>query len=170
MSPRPAPSSTFNAIRGASQNQDTPLSPFWDKSGTKFWTSAQVKDSAATFGYAYPETQKWKFTSTQAYQASLRQAVTALYGGNVFRNFLANVATREVSGAPSVAAATVGIAAMSLAGPIPENTEETKPAAAPAVAAAPAQKKLIGEAKTEAKPAAEGLSPLLSLPPPFPPH
>ncbi|KAK1757866.1 hypothetical protein QBC47DRAFT_319522 [Echria macrotheca] len=162
MSPRPAPSSTFNASRGATQDQNTPLSPFWDKSGSKFWTSAQVKDSAATFGYAYPETQKWNFPSTQAYQASLRQTVISLYGSNVFRNFLANIATREVSSAaPSVAAATAGIAALGLAGPIPENTEETKPAAAAApAAAAPAQKKLASETKPETKPATEDKSPI----------
>ncbi len=95
MSPRPAPYSTFSVTSGASQSKDTPLAPFWDKSGTKFWTSAQIKDTAATFGYAYPETQSWKFSTVAEYQADIRQTVGALYGTNVFANFVANVAQRK---------------------------------------------------------------------------
>lgn len=95
MSPRPAPYSTFSARGGESQTKDTPLAPFWDKSGASFWTSAGVKDTAA-FGYAYPETQKWRFPGDQrGYQAEIRRAVTALYGTNVFANFVANVARRR---------------------------------------------------------------------------
>jgi tyrosinase len=95
MSPRPAPYATFSATAGQSQTKDTPLAPFWDKSGTKFWTSAQIKDTTA-FGYAYPETQKWRFAGdTGAYQAEIRRSVTALYGTNVFANFVANVAQRK---------------------------------------------------------------------------
>ncbi|KAK4098585.1 Monophenol monooxygenase [Parathielavia hyrcaniae] len=94
MSPRPAPYSTFSAMGGESQTQNTPLGPFWDKSGTKFWTSAEVKDTV-TFGYAYPETQKWRFPDPGAYRAEIRRAVTALYGTNVFANFVANVARRR---------------------------------------------------------------------------
>ncbi|KAK4167136.1 hypothetical protein QBC43DRAFT_8498 [Cladorrhinum sp. PSN259] len=95
MSPRPAPYSTFNSTEGELQSKDTPLTPFWDKSATEFWTSDQIRDSAASFGYAYPETQKWKYTDTGAYQASIRQAVTALYGTNVFANFVqANLQNR----------------------------------------------------------------------------
>jgi tyrosinase len=94
MSPRQAPYSTFSATGGESQTQDTPLAPFWDKSGSKFWTSAQIKDTV-TFGYAYPETQKWRFPDTRAYQAEIRRAVTALYSTNVFANFVANVVQRK---------------------------------------------------------------------------
>jgi len=95
MSPRAAPYSTFSVTGGASQSKDTPLAPFWDKSGTKFWTSAQIKDTAATFGYAYPETQSWRFPTVAEYQANIRQTVGALYGTNVFSNFVANVAQRK---------------------------------------------------------------------------
>ncbi|KAK3393358.1 common central domain of tyrosinase-domain-containing protein [Podospora didyma] len=105
MSTRPAPYSTFNAQGGEPQNQNSTLEPFWDKSGTKFWTSAQIKDSAASFGYAYPETQKWQFSTTAAYQAALRQSVTALYGTNVLANFAANVVTRT----PEVAALSFAV-------------------------------------------------------------
>ncbi|AEO70659.1 uncharacterized protein THITE_2056637 [Thermothielavioides terrestris NRRL 8126] len=102
MSPRPAPYSTFSVTGGDIQSEDTPLEPFWDKSGTKFWTSAQIKDTT-TFGYAYPETQKWRFPDQQSYQTSIRQAVTALYGTNVFTNFVANnLAKRKDEHAPTV--------------------------------------------------------------------
>ncbi|KAL2136200.1 hypothetical protein VTI74DRAFT_5078 [Chaetomium olivicolor] len=94
MSPRPGPYSTFSATGGETQTKDTPLAPFWDKSGTKFWTSAQVKDTIP-FGYAYPETQRWQFQDQTSYQADIRRAVTALYGTNVFANFVANVAQRK---------------------------------------------------------------------------
>ncbi|KAK4239408.1 hypothetical protein C8A03DRAFT_42953 [Achaetomium macrosporum] len=103
MSPRPAPYSTFIARGGETQSQDTPLEPFWDKSGTKFWTSAQIKDTL-TFGYAYPETARWRFPDQQAYQAAIRRTVTALYGTNVFANFVANVAQRKQEHAFAVSA------------------------------------------------------------------
>jgi tyrosinase len=104
MSPRPAPYSTFSVTGGDIQSEDTPLEPFWDKSGTKFWTSAQIKDTT-TFGYAYPETQKWRFPDQQSYQTSIRQAVTALYGTNVFTNFVANnLAKRKDEHAVAVSA------------------------------------------------------------------
>lgn len=52
----------------------------------------QIKDSAATFGYAYPETQKWQFASTADYQEALRRTVSSMYGSNVFRSFAASTA------------------------------------------------------------------------------
>lgn len=95
MTPRPAPYSTFNSTEGESQTKDTPLTPFWDKSATKFWTSEEIKDTTTTFGYAYPETQEWKYRTGSEYQTSIRQAVTTLYGTNVFANFAAaNVQAR----------------------------------------------------------------------------
>ena len=48
-----------------------------------------------TFGYAYPETQKWNFPNTNAYQQALRQSVVKLYGGNVFRNFAQTIAPQQ---------------------------------------------------------------------------
>jgi len=73
-----------------------------------------VKDSAPTFGYAYPETQKWNFATTAAYQTALRQSVVNLYGSNVFRNFVENVAARTPAAvaaaapAPALASAPAG--------------------------------------------------------------
>lgn len=94
MSPREAPYSTFGATEGELQSADTPLTPFWDKSGTRFWTSAEVKDTT-TFGYAYPETQQWRYPDYPTYQAAIRRAVTALYGTNVFANFVATGVRRR---------------------------------------------------------------------------
>ncbi|CCC07895.1 unnamed protein product [Sordaria macrospora k-hell] len=103
MTPRPAPYSTFVAQEGESQSKNTPLEPFWDRSTANFWTSEQVKDST-TFGYAYPETQKWKYSSVAEYQAAIRTSVTALYGSNVFANFVDNVADRTPALKKSLAA------------------------------------------------------------------
>ncbi|KAK0657015.1 common central domain of tyrosinase-domain-containing protein [Cercophora newfieldiana] len=153
MSPRPAPYSTFNATRGGTQDQNTALSPFWDKSGTKFWTSTQVKDSA-TFGYAYPETQKWLQPSTAAYQAALRQTVTALYGSNVFANFVSNVASRApppTADAVAAAKPEIAMAALSLAASVPVE-KKAAPAAAPAASSADAQKPLAAAKDQAAKP------------------
>jgi len=135
MSPRPAPYSTFSASRGASQDQNTPLAPFWDKSAARFWTSAQIKDSAASFGYAYPETQKWRYASTAAYQTALRQTVTGLYGSNVFANFVSNVASRQPpAGVAAAKKSDISLAALSLAAS-PKETEKEKAVAAQAAAA-----------------------------------
>jgi tyrosinase len=76
------------------QTANTPLTPFWDASGTRFWTSAQIRDTT-TFGYAYPETQQWRYPDYPTYQAAIRRAVTTLYGTNVFANFVANVESRR---------------------------------------------------------------------------
>jgi len=136
MTPRPAPYSTFNARLGQSQDQNTALSPFWDKSASRFWTSAQIKDSA-TFGYAYPETQKWQFSSTAAYQSALRQSVMSLYGSNVFANFATNIMgrSRPSDTADAIANPTIALAAMSLSAR-PAGDKKDEPAAAPAPAAA----------------------------------
>lgn len=139
MSARPAPFSTFNAEAGESQSQDTPLKPFWDKSGRDFWTSAQIKDTT-TFGYAYPETQKWKFPDHKTYQGALRQAVAGLYGTNVFSNFVANVAQRRTEHGVAVQAMAAQAkrqeghveAAEHSASPAHENLRATPPGSAPA--------------------------------------
>ena len=111
ITPKPAPYTTFTTRGGTSETQDSPLSPFWDRSGARFWTSAQVK-SSTTFGYAYPETQRWRYRDAATYRAALTQQVTALYGGNVFSSFaesltgqptLANLAVSNIAVLPSLA-------------------------------------------------------------------
>lgn len=86
LSPKPAPYSTFPTAAGTIEDQNYPLAPFWDTSGTNFWNSIRVKETK-TFGYAYPETQVWTYPNQNAYQTELRATVNRIYGGNVFRNF-----------------------------------------------------------------------------------
>ncbi|KAH6854085.1 hypothetical protein B0I37DRAFT_421388 [Chaetomium sp. MPI-CAGE-AT-0009] len=116
----PAPYATFSAADGESQTKDTPLMPFWVKSGTKFWTSSQVKDTH-TFGYAYPETQRWRCPDQKAYQTEIRRTVTKLYGANVFTDFLANVARRKEE-EHALATAAGGTPAAAPAAPVPRAT------------------------------------------------
>jgi len=175
MSPRPAPYSTFSASRGASQDQNTPLAPFWDKSAARFWTSAQIKDSAASFGYAYPETQKWRYASTAAYQTALRQTVTGLYGSNVFANFVSNIASRQPPAGVAAAKSDISLAALSLAAS-PKETEKEKAVAAQAAAAKKendkAQKPIGSTINTGEAATASSMSPsfltLLHFPLPLP--
>jgi tyrosinase len=87
-------------------NATTDLKPFYDASATKFWTSAGVKYTTP-FGYAYPETQRWLFSSNTAYQADVRAKVTNEYGANVINNFFTNIA-------PEIAKDTVPIQTASL--------------------------------------------------------
>ena len=63
----------------------TPLAPFKDASGQRYWTSEGVR-STKTFNYAYPETQRWGFSSDDDYARSVMRAVQQLYGG-VSRQF-----------------------------------------------------------------------------------
>lgn len=166
MTPRPAPYSTFSATGGEPQTQDTPLAPFWDKSGTKFWTSAEVKDTL-TFGYAYPETQRWRFQDQRAYQADIRRAVTALYGTNVFANFVANVAQRKEEHAVEVRS----LAANGATDGAPAEKADKAPVASekPLFAAAQTLFTAMGpESKPEA-PAKEEEAGKLSPFPPIPP-
>ncbi|KAK0734565.1 common central domain of tyrosinase-domain-containing protein [Lasiosphaeria miniovina] len=124
MSPRPAPYSTFGVTQGATQDENTALTPFWDKTGRAFWTSAQIKDTASTFGYAYAETQKWQYTTGAAYQAALRQAVTKLYGTNVFANFVAHVTQRRTEDVHAPAVNVAEIAPSASASPSPPAASE----------------------------------------------
>ncbi|KEZ46437.1 Tyrosinase [Scedosporium apiospermum] len=96
MSPRPAPFSNFTVRRGSTEDAQSPLTPFWDETGTKFWTSDRVK-STTTFGYAYPETQRWQYASVEAYQRALRQTIARLYGSNPFLNFAQTIAPKDAA-------------------------------------------------------------------------
>ncbi|KAF2498456.1 Di-copper centre-containing protein [Lophium mytilinum] len=55
----------------------TPLAPFWNgKSG--FFTSNDLRDTIK-LGYAYPETQRWRFANDSAFEESVARAVAAAY-------------------------------------------------------------------------------------------
>ena len=51
----------------------TPLAPFRGATGS-YWTSEEVKQTA-TFGYVYPETQKWNFETDREYRAAIVKAL-----------------------------------------------------------------------------------------------
>ena len=74
------PDGTFVITANSIETAMTPLAPFNDASGTKYWTSEGVR-STETFNYAYPETQRWKFSSNDDYANSVMSAVQQLYGG-----------------------------------------------------------------------------------------
>ncbi|CAI4216155.1 unnamed protein product [Parascedosporium putredinis] len=96
MSARPAPFTNFTVQAGAIEDEKSPLSPFWDETGTRFWTSDRVK-STITFGYAYPETQRWGYATLAAYQQAMRRTIASLYGSNPFLNFAQTIAPKDVA-------------------------------------------------------------------------
>jgi len=115
VTPQPAPYLTFSTRRGEMESQDSKLRPFWDGSGTDFWKGSKVKD-CTTFGYAYPETQKWRFSSTASYQNDIRQKINQSYGGNVFSSLAETMATQGMAAAPQnlIAKPTTSLAADSV--------------------------------------------------------
>jgi tyrosinase len=74
------PDGTFVITADSIETATTPLAPFNDASGSKYWNSEGVRQTE-TFNYAYPETQKWKFASDNDYANSVMTAVQQLYGG-----------------------------------------------------------------------------------------
>lgn len=71
---------TFVIAANSTETATTPLAPFYDASGSKFWNSEGVR-STETFNYAYPETQRWAFGSDSDYANSVQASVQRLYGG-----------------------------------------------------------------------------------------
>jgi tyrosinase len=57
----------------------TPLLPFRRTPG-EFWTFNDCRDTTV-LGYAYPETQRWKYDSNDIYQADVNAVIASLYGG-----------------------------------------------------------------------------------------
>ncbi|KAI9651402.1 hypothetical protein NHQ30_001444 [Ciborinia camelliae] len=76
---KPSGDGTFSIQSGTKETSTTPLTPFNDSTGSTYWTSEGVR-STATFNYAYPETQQWKYPTLKDYQTSVLAAVQTLYG------------------------------------------------------------------------------------------
>ncbi|KAF7945069.1 hypothetical protein EAE96_009849 [Botrytis aclada] len=76
---KPSGDGTFSIQSGSQETSTTPLTPFNNATGKTYWTSDGVR-STATFNYAYPETQQWKYPTVQQYQTSVLAAVQTLYG------------------------------------------------------------------------------------------
>lgn len=133
MGARPAPYSNFTVRGGTLEDARTPLSPFWDASGSRFWTSEAVRDTAV-FGYAYPETRSWAFKGREEYQRELRRAVARLYGSNPFVNFAQAVAPKDAAaGRPTIQGLAEGakLAAVPAEQQKPIAEARGKPAAVP---------------------------------------
>jgi len=77
---QPAGDGTFVIAATSTETETTPLAPFNDATGKKYWTSERVQNTQ-TFNYAYPETQRWAFSSDSDYMNSVQNAVDQLYGG-----------------------------------------------------------------------------------------
>jgi tyrosinase len=113
----------------------TPLAPFNDATGKTYWNSERVR-STETFNYAYPETQRWAFSSDSDYMNSVQNAVNQLYGavpsqfagdqgfGDNFVAMPASVpaapATKERAGNGSAHEAASSSAQKPIAAPAPE--------------------------------------------------
>lgn len=72
---------------GATESITTGLTPFWE-SPNSFWTSEGVRKTG-TFGYAYPETQSWRFSTPQQYNSNIRATIRQLYGGSNLATLIA---------------------------------------------------------------------------------
>ena len=97
----------FSFPKGGIENVNTPLKPFWDKSGVNFWTSEGVQ-STRTFGYDYLETQSWHFKTPAEFQQFIRGLIVANYGtGNAVKDFVSNLATSPAPAAQQVKSSPV---------------------------------------------------------------
>lgn len=81
---------------GATESITTGLTPFWESSDS-FWTSEGVRKTG-TFGYAYPETQSWRFSTPQQYSSNIRATIRQLYGGSNLATLIAESSPGNLSG------------------------------------------------------------------------
>ena len=119
------------------ETDTTPLAPFNDTSGQQYWNSEGVR-STETFNYAYPETQRWAFSSDSDYTNSVQNAVNQLYG-SVANQFAGNQGFNNFVAMPAstpAAPATKEKASNSSAHEVASGSAQ-KPIAAPAPAPAP---------------------------------
>ncbi|KAH8586174.1 hypothetical protein B0O99DRAFT_656959 [Bisporella sp. PMI_857] len=84
---KPAGDGTYVNESTDQYTNSTPLTPFYDSTGQKYWTSDGVWDTTA-LGYAYPETQSWSFENYDEYVTDIRTKIQQLYGGSI-RDLLA---------------------------------------------------------------------------------
>jgi tyrosinase len=72
---------TFTEEPGYTETVTSNLTPFW-KDNSTFYTSQTAK-STTQFGYCYPETQSWNYSTTALYQKSIQAALKKLYGTTI---------------------------------------------------------------------------------------
>ncbi|KAK3105487.1 hypothetical protein LTR53_018337, partial [Teratosphaeriaceae sp. CCFEE 6253] len=69
-----APHDTWTIAAGATQNADSPLTPFY-KDSSNFWTTNQVRAWNTTFHYTYPE-----FAKSDGSKGAIASYINKLYG------------------------------------------------------------------------------------------
>ncbi len=84
----PASEETVTTQVGTQETNTTLLTPFWADPNV-FWTSDGVRKNG-NFGYVYPETQAWKFSTAQQYQANVSAVLRQLYGGSSLASIIAD--------------------------------------------------------------------------------
>ncbi|KAI9720620.1 MAG: hypothetical protein M1812_002800 [Candelaria pacifica] len=77
--PATAKDGTYTTATGATEDINTPLTPFHSDDTGDWWISDSVR-SIKTFGYSYKELADWNYTSTNDFQASVRGYINTLYG------------------------------------------------------------------------------------------
>lgn len=95
VTPRRATQPTVTTNVGATESITTGLTPFWESSDS-FWTSEGVRKTG-TFGYAYPETQPWNFSTPQQYNSNIRATIRQLYGGSNLATLIAESSPGNLS-------------------------------------------------------------------------
>ncbi len=82
-----ASEATVTTSVGTQETKTTNLTPFW-ASETAFWDSDGIRKTGS-LGYAYPETQAWKFSTPQQYRANVSATLRQLYGGSSLASIIA---------------------------------------------------------------------------------
>ncbi|KAF2105402.1 hypothetical protein BDV96DRAFT_655683 [Lophiotrema nucula] len=80
----------FWLSQGDTIDTNSDLPPFW-KTETTFWKVSEVRDTQI-FGYAYPETMNWTFSSADAYGASINSTIARLYSNSARSSLTAGAA------------------------------------------------------------------------------
>ncbi|KAF2464024.1 Di-copper centre-containing protein [Lindgomyces ingoldianus] len=96
--PNGVKSANFMLAENANVNSLTSLWPF-RKSSSEYWTSEDVKETT-TFGYAYPETQRWNFASDVAFSNSVAEKFNGLYQTIIAKARSLGVVPRSAMAAP----------------------------------------------------------------------
>lgn len=77
LEPSTSPNGNMFITEDTTVDENTPLLPFY-KTANTFWTTKDAWDTAA-LGYDYPETQCWKYNSTQACGNAVNATIAQMY-------------------------------------------------------------------------------------------
>lgn len=126
VTPQDATEETLTTEVGTEENKTSALTPFWETRDA-FWTSDGVRKTG-TLGYAYPETQSWKFSTPQQYRSNVSAVFRQLYGGSNLGSILADSSPGNLS---DRARLNIPVrASVKLASKVPAKSAESVPAQA----------------------------------------